>query len=160
MKWWKWAVPLAAAVAAPFTFGGSLAGMFGAGGAAAATGGATAGGLTLGQLAGYGALTGGIQAATGIYGAHAQSSAANKAAQLSQQGNDAMIAYLKQKDEEDKRRYEEEQRLKKEQWDADQARRAPFREAAAWAAQAPPPVYQPAPMNPMAMTLGGLARRG
>lgn len=162
MKWWKWAIPLAAAAAIPFTGGLSALGLGGGGAAAGAAGaagavGAAHAGLTLGELAMLG--SGAASAATGIYGAHVQAKTARNASQVDQQNNAALIDYYKSKDVQDQQRYDQEQLLKKQQWDAEQARRAPYRDAslAALAGYRPTP-YTPAPMNPM--SLGALARRG
>lgn len=97
MKWstfLKWAVPIGAVAAAPFTLGGSLLGL-GAGGAGAGLGaGLTSLGAGLTTVGGTAAATGGLMSgatllglgglgtnlATGLYGAHTQASAAQRAA--------------------------------------------------------------------------------
>jgi hypothetical protein len=101
----------------------------GAGGAAAAGGGAAAaGGLGAGAAAtGAGMSLGGWAslASTGagvfgqIYGAKKQGDASRQASELQQQGLSEQLAYEREKDA-----------AEKAAWDAEQQRRAPFREAA------------------------------
>lgn len=151
MSWWKWAIPIAAAAAVPFTFGGSL-GLAGlGGGAAAAGGGAAAGGAAAGGLGAgtIGAMLGsaGIGAAGNIYGAHAAASSNNKGAALQAKANADALQFAKQ------------------QYAAEEARRAPFRAMAnsinAWqmkgSPMAPPP---PGPKPIRAGTIGSLIPRG
>jgi hypothetical protein len=74
----------------------------------------------------------GIAAGVGTaYGAHAQSSAAGKAAKISGQGTDQAIAFEREQAAEDRRRYDQQQMQERAQWDAEQARRAPYRAASA-----------------------------
>jgi hypothetical protein len=69
-------------------------------------------------------------AGASIYGAHKQTSASNHAADVQQHGMDAQLKF--EQDNETRRRseYDNAQALAKQQWDAEQSRRAPYRAAA------------------------------
>lgn len=118
MSFWKWAIPIGAAAAIPFTGGLSALGLGGASAGAAGMSASTA--LALGS----GAATG----IAGLYGAHKQA-----------QSSDQALAFAK------------------EQYAAEEARRAPYREAASaylnWRKQgAPmqaPPAFQPQTLRSM-----------
>jgi hypothetical protein len=142
MSWWKWAIPIGAAVAAPFTFGGSLAALGMGGAAAAGTAGASSA-ATIGGMLG----AAGIGAAGNIYGAHAAAKSNDKGAALQAKANADALDFAKQ------------------QYAAEEARRAPFRAMAnsigAWqmrgSPMAPPP---PGPTPIRAGTIGSLIPRG
>lgn len=66
------------------------------------------------------AIAGGAAAGATIYGAHKTASAAKDAANISAKGADDALAFER-----------EQLDMQKQQWDAEQARRAPYRAAAA-----------------------------
>ena len=92
-------------------------------------------------MSGWGgtAITQGIGAGTQLYtgkkSAQAQEQASNNAARLQAEGLDKQLAF--ERDLEARRRIEYDQQVAQEraQWDAEQARRAPFRQAADGAAR-------------------------
>jgi hypothetical protein len=145
VKWWKWAIPAAAAIAAPFTFGGSLAAL------------GIHGGMTLGELATLGA--GGAQAITGIVGANKQASANRTATAEQGREYDTTQKYLQAQADEDRRRYEQEQAMKKAAWDTYQSNRQPYRDAslAALAGYRPTP-YQGPPQGQSLAQLANVRR--
>lgn len=74
------------------------------------------------------AAIGGVASA---YGAHRASSASNRATAMQSAANNQQLTFMQQQALEDKRRYDTQIAQEKAQWDAEQSRRQPFRDAAA-----------------------------
>lgn len=68
---------------------------------------------------------------SGWFGNRAQSSANQRAMDASQQSSRDQLAYLRERDAAEERRYNEQQAQMKAAWDAEQARLAPYRAASA-----------------------------
>lgn len=91
----------------------------------------------------------GIGAAASIFGASKQASAGNKAAQLNYRAQQEALAQARQEAEFERERYRQEQARLDQAWAAEQARRAPFRNAALgilgdFGFNVPEGAYQPA----------------
>lgn len=69
--------------------------------------------------------------AASAYGAHKQAQSSDKAAALSSQSNAAALAEQQKQDALQKQEFDQQQSASKAQWDAEQAIRAPYRQAGA-----------------------------
>lgn len=108
-------------------------------------------GLTVGDLIKIG--QGGGDALLGLYGSHKQGQAASEAARLQAQGLAAQLAFEREQETRRRQEYDQQQATLKAQWDADQAWRAPYRQASAsilarYTGQPAPASYAPQPLPP------------
>lgn len=77
------------------------------------------------------AIAGIVGALATKHGANKQAEAANQAARIESQGLDKQLAFARESAAEDKRRYDQSQGMAAQQWNAQQAQRAPYRAASA-----------------------------
>ena len=75
-------------------------------------------------------IVAGVTAAGALAGSALSSRATNRASGIQARSLQEALTFEREKEAEDRRRYEEQQALLKAQWDAEQERRRPFREAA------------------------------
>jgi len=109
------------------------------------------------------AIAGAAAGGATIYGAHQQSSATRKASDIAAKGNADTIAFEREQAAEDKRRYDQQTAAERAQYEATEARRAPYRAASAMILSRrtglPYEPYQPQPYQPPTFkTVGELAR--
>lgn len=96
---------------------------------------------------------GGGDAVLGLYGSHKQGQAASEAARLQAQGLAAQLAFERDQETRRQQEWDQQQASLKAQWDADQAWRAPYRQASAsilarYTGQPAPASVAPQPLPP------------